>query len=722
MRRVRQASIALAVLASCVYLAYRGWFTLNPDARVFSAAVYLAELHGFLALVFYGFHAWAPRARLVPPPPMDVSVDVFITSADEDIVLVRQAVRGAMLMRHPHRTCVLDARQRDAVRALCAELGCEYLAGDANGRKEEMWNRAFALTSGDVVVTFGADQVPRADFLERTLGFFADPNVGLVQVPQRCHNGDSFQHRVDWRHRRLHGQQDMFFNVVMPGKDHWNAVFSCGTGVVFRRAALAPHGGLPAGAEDPGASLRLHARGWASVYVNELLVTGLAPVDVSGYSSQWLRRAAAHLRVLRTANPLTCRGLTLAQRVAYTASLHRWTRGLARLVFVVTPPLILFTGVLPVAGVDGTMAALLLLHLATFALAYRLTARSASGLWMDEVFTTAHGCALAYALGRWMSDRLRGLTATRREQGSSDGDDRAVLPQRVLIGLTVMALVWGALELVFGVTDDLLVVGLVAVWALYNLTLMMVVVGVANRPRQRRRAVRFRAVLPIELLNVPANGRLAVSFDLSESGCALLWPGRLPAGSRLQMRLHVGSQALNLEGEVVSLHARVGRDWVGYGIRFRHASPADVDRLADAIYNTAIPEMFARLSRPSRVAELARLAWRRLLGVVRVRPTRREAFLPLRIQTDGGEFLATTRDLGPGGLGVVSPRPLKPGSIVRLVLRSLEGEWSGQATVVRVAAMPGGVENSRTWMVGLRIDGTPEVDGLYHIMAAEAWS
>ena len=83
----------------------------------------------------------------------------------------------------------------------------------------------------------------QADFLERTLGFFDDPKVALVQVPQQYHNLDSLQHRVSWRMRRLYGEQDVFFNLVMPGKDHWNA------SVLLRDRrgpppqALAPHGG-----------------------------------------------------------------------------------------------------------------------------------------------------------------------------------------------------------------------------------------------------------------------------------------------------------------------------------------------------------------------------------------------------------------------------------------------------------------------------------------------
>ena len=89
------------------------------------------------------------------------------------------------------------------------------------------------------------------------------------------------------------------------------------------------------------------------------------------------------------------------------------------------------------------------------------------------------------------------VTDKRRGAGR---DERAVFPHRVLIGVTAMALVWSALGLGFGVTEDAVGAGVAAFWALYNLTLMILVAAFAERPVQKRQAVRFRASVPVELL------------------------------------------------------------------------------------------------------------------------------------------------------------------------------------------------------------------------------
>jgi len=239
---------------------------------------------------------------------------------------------------------------------------------------------------------------------------------------------------------------------------------------------------------------------------------------------------------------------------------------------------------------------------------------------------------------------------------------------------------------------------------------------------QKRRAVRFRASVPIELLDVPANGRLAVSLDLSEGGSTLLWPGDLAVGARLRLRVHLGPSAVECDGRVMSVHPRQRGGWVGYGMQFDHLSTESTDRLADAIYNMAVPEIFARLSLPSMPVRLAKRLAGRLKGSLRARADRHDACLPIRVQSRGGEFLATTRDLSEGGLNLISPRPLVVGSIVRLILHSPEGEWSSPATVVRTRPIESAVPDLRTWQVGLRVDGHTNAVGLRHVLIPEAVS
>jgi PilZ domain-containing protein len=338
-------------------------------------------------------------------------------------------------------------------------------------------------------------------------------------------------------------------------------------------------------------------------------------------------------------------------------------------------------------------------------------------VWIDELFDFADVPLRLAASVRFVLGKSNGRITGQRNGGQ---DERAMLFHRALIVCTVTALVWSALGLAFGVNTELAGTGMAGLWALYNLVLLAAVVFSARRTPEQRQAVRFRARTPVELLDVPANGWLGVTVDLAETGCTLLWPRGLPIGTRVKLRLHLGAQQLDCDGEVMSVSARVQGDWVGHGVRFRFDRSTGVDRLADALYNLTLPEVSTRLAQPPRLVRVTRALLGRIAGMTRFRAPRYEAYLPIRVQTrDGKEWFATTRDLSHGGLSVISPFAVDPGRVVRVILRSPEGEWTTLATVVRRTALPAADENFRMWRLGLRVDLETDLVQLRHILSVE---
>ena len=703
-RHTRVALGLLGLVTYAFYLSYRIRYTLNPDALVFSWAVLLAEVHGFFSFAFYFFQVRRLRGRRVPAPASNRTVDVFVTTYNEDPDLLRQTLRAAVAMRYPHRTWVLDDGRRPAVRALAEELACGYLTRDGNEHaKAGNWNNAFAQTSGELIATFDADHVPRADFLERTLGFFRDPKVAFVQTPQRYHNLDSLQHRVNQDAKRLYGEQDVFFNLVLPGKEHTNSAFFCGTGAVLRRSALVPHGGLLVGSitEDMHTSLALHAEGWKSVYVNELLVTGLAPMDFRSFQLQRLRWAEGNLKIAHSINPLTCRGLSFAQRISYFASMWHWTIGLAKLVFYVAPPLMLFTGLFPIVAFDRAFLMVYAAHLATLVVAYQALSGATGRLIMDELFNMASVFTLVRAVSRCLVGRRPGVFVVTDKRRSVRTNDTVALPHYVLAGFSILALAWSWMGFGFGATDDLVGIGIASFWALYNLGLVLAVIAMAERSPQKRQSVRFKAAVAVEWSG-DSTRTAGVTADLSEGGCTLMWPYRIPVGTRGTIVLHLGPRPFSVASTVVSQHGRRS-GWYAYGVNFAHENQQQVDLLADALYNMTVPEMFARLSQPPALVRVSRHLGLRLRGRL-FRRQRTDLFLPVRTTVAGRECLGTTRDIGPGGLSIAVPLRPAPGALVDIEVVSPEGGWRARGTVRRTCPMPRGRAEFQTWLVGLSIE------------------
>ncbi|WP_316157609.1 glycosyltransferase [Cupriavidus sp. BIC8F] len=344
--------IAVYVISGIVYFSWRSG-TVNSEVMGFSLTLYAAELFGFVNGLFYVLMTFRLSIREAPPPWCGASVDVFVPTYDESAELVRRTLLAAKNMQHPHVTWLLDDGNRDEMRKLAAELHCKYLARvvNANGKAGNL-NHALQHSRGEFVAIFDTDHAPRKDFLSKTLGYFRDPEVAFVQTPQDFYNIDAFSHRVAGE--AVWSEQSVFYKVIQRGKDTWNASFLCGSCVLLRRSALNAVGGFAVDTvtEDIHTSIRLHKKGFRSVYHAESLAYGLAPHNIDTYLSQRIRWGTGAMQVLRQEGVVFTSGLTLAQRLNYLASMLIYFEGWQKLVFFMTPPAILIFGVLPI--VDST--------------------------------------------------------------------------------------------------------------------------------------------------------------------------------------------------------------------------------------------------------------------------------------------------------------------------------------------------------------------------------
>ena len=702
-RLLTRATAVTALLIYAGYLAYRAAFTINQDALIFSLAVYFAEVHGFFSLFLFFHQTWHLRGRRVVEPEKNLTVDVFITTYNEDVELLRQTVRAAVAIRYPHGTYILDDGRRPAVRALAEELGCHYVTRPDNKHaKAGNWNNAFKQTKADFIATFDADHVPRPEFLDRTLGFFRDTKVAIVQVPQQYHNLDSVQHRVSWKTRRMYGEQDAFFNLVMPGKDNWNAAFFCGTGAVLRREALEPRGGILTDTitEDLHTSIELHAAGWKSVYLNEVLVTGLAPQDLKSFAQQRLRWAEGNLKAGVFSNPVTLTGLSLRQRISYIASLYHWTIGAPKLIYYLAPAWMLFTRTFPVANFDRTFVGIYLVFLTSLILSYHIVSRGKGRLLMDELFNMVSFFTLLQAMKRVAFGRGKpSKFVVTSKRGSGARDFAPVLPHLALLGFSALAITWSLMSLGFGITDDAFGAGVAIFWTVYNAVLMLIVVAIGTRPAEKRAAVRFRANFAVESRHNA--GLLGVTADIAEGGCALLWPEPVAVGTRVPVRVYLGPRQMDWTVEIMSQQGQQPDGWHRFGIRFADLKAADVDLINDTVFSIVVPDFFSWLSQPGWFRRWIRTMRSMFHRQFTKRASRQQVQVPVRVHHAGGEFVTTVRDVSQTGLSLLAPCPLNLGASVSVTIIAAGRQLEVPASVVRVEERRSR-RSFETWAVSLQ--------------------
>jgi cellulose synthase (UDP-forming) len=433
----------LTALAVPLALFYFVWL-LAPERvghPVLYAALVIAELFNLAQAV--GFWWTCVRERSRPPcAPRELGeppeVDVFVPVYDEPPDIVEPTIRAAGEMRGARvNVWLLDDGDSDEMRTLAARRGAGYLRRARHeGAKAGNINHALGRTHAPYVVVLDCDHVPAPDFLQATLGHLAADDVAFVQTPQYYANAAAGPlARAAW------SQQALFFGAIARGKDGHDAMFCCGTNVVFRRAALDDAGGFPEGSltEDFELSVRLHERGWRSAYVPHVLARGLGPEDMASYVGQQHRWARGCLSAI----PGVLRaGLPLRLRLQYLLSCAYFLTGWTILVYMSFPVIRILTGAQPLAASGADQ---FLLHFAPyFGLGLYMVALMGSGAYTFRAFALqaasfwiqVHASLAALA-------RRPGSFKVTPKRGAAGRQPRAVLPGMAAIAVLVAVGVYG---------------------------------------------------------------------------------------------------------------------------------------------------------------------------------------------------------------------------------------------------------------------------------------
>lgn len=610
----RAAGLCFA-LYGAYYLVWRLGFTLNLDAPWLSVPLLAAETAGFIDFLLFLFMTW----RLVPskwlPPRPGARVDVFITTYNESPDMLRSTILAAVTMRYPHQTYVLDDGRRPAIRRLANALGAHYLARTDNTHaKAGNINHALRVTAGEFIAVFDADHVPHPQFLERTLGYFDDERVALVQTPQEFYNRDSIQHSgdEDGADMRWH-EQALFYRIIQPGKDRTNSVFWCGSNALLRRAALESIGGVATETitEDIHTTIKLHAAGWRTRYHNEVLAAGIAPDDLDAFLVQRKRWAQGAMQILRSRyNPLWARGLSLPQRLSYWASMSTYFASFQKLIFVSTPIVVLLTATLPMR----TFGLVFLLHFVPYMalglIANTLLSRGYGHYLDTERFNLLKAFAFICATPSLVVRRDLAFHVTRKTRLTDERKEIALaLPHLAVLATTAFAIAWAGRALVLSDVSPRLqfALELTAIWALYNAGLITLTVrGVLSRSH-RRQQYRFETDIPGSFQEIQISDARrfnATIVDLNPAGLGFRHDRALAPGQHLQVRIGL-PDGMPVEATAVVVNAlpptEDTRGW-RIGARFAEIDDASRDALTLFLFSSvAIPE-------PGRAAELPRAA------------------------------------------------------------------------------------------------------------------
>ncbi len=394
------------------------------------------------------FHLWLVFTYLYTVWDMEYSarfdqthrpaVDVFITAAGEPVEIVEQTARAALAMQYPdfHVYLLNDGyvakkpNWKD-IEELAQRLGITCITRTvAGGAKAGNFNNGLRQTSSPLVAIFDADQVPHPDFLEKTVGYFADSAVGFVQSPQYYKN-----YELNEITQGAWEQQELFFGPICKGKNRLNSTFMCGTNMVMRRSAMLGVGGMCEFniAEDFLTSLFIHEQGWKSVYVPDVLAEGLAPEDFQSYYKQQFRWARGSLEVMFRFNPLFRKGLSFRQKVQYLASASYYFSGAIVLMNALLPIIFFFTGLVPVQNSTMAVAAIFMPYIFLNVIILRLSSNDA---YTFRALAFSMGSFTIHLQALWavLTNQKSGFSVTAKKRQSGNYI-KLVIPHLLYFGL-----------------------------------------------------------------------------------------------------------------------------------------------------------------------------------------------------------------------------------------------------------------------------------------------
>ncbi len=187
------------------------------------------------------------------------------------------------------------------------------------GYKAGALQEGLETATGELVAVFDADFIPPADFLTRTVHFFADPQIGVVQTRWSYINRDSNvltevqAMLLDGHFVIEHGARcgrGLFFNFN-------------GTAGILRRRMIEDAGGWQHDTltEDSDLSYRAQLKGWKFVYLPGLDCPSELPVEMHAFQVQQSRWAKGLTQVAKKLLPAILRA-KVPLRVKLEAIFH----------------------------------------------------------------------------------------------------------------------------------------------------------------------------------------------------------------------------------------------------------------------------------------------------------------------------------------------------------------------------------------------------------------
>jgi cellulose synthase/poly-beta-1,6-N-acetylglucosamine synthase-like glycosyltransferase len=284
----------------------------------FDLAVVTAYFTILAILSFYGLHRYimvylfhkyknrniAPKSRFEDLPRITVQIPSY-----NEMYVIERIIDAVCAFDYPHDKLdvqVLDdsTDETQKIARIAVErwrdqgVDIEYIhRTDRTGFKAGALENGLKTAKGEFVAIFDVDFVPEPDFLQRSVHYFTDPKVGMVQGRWEHLNREySFLTRTQAIFLDGHFILESYTRYLSGRFFNFN-----GTAGILRRKAIEEAGGWEHDTltEDLDLSYRAQMKGWKFVFVPDLTVPAELPVEIQSFKAQQCRWAKGAMQTCK---------------------------------------------------------------------------------------------------------------------------------------------------------------------------------------------------------------------------------------------------------------------------------------------------------------------------------------------------------------------------------------------------------------------------------------
>ena len=259
--------------------------------------LFVFGLHGFIML-FY--HRKYKEVKHEPNPDFECNESVTIQlPVYNELYVVERLIDTICKIDYPKdkfEIQVLDDSTDETVNIVARVVEEKRKEGfdishirreNRQGFKAGALKEGLKIAKGEYIAIFDADFIPKKDFLKKTLSFFTDENIGMVQTRWEHLNGD---HSILTKAQALALDGHFVIEQTVRNKAGFFINFN-GTGGVWRKNCIEDAGNWHADTltEDLDLSYRAQINGWKFIFLKDFTSPAELPSEINALKTQQFR-------------------------------------------------------------------------------------------------------------------------------------------------------------------------------------------------------------------------------------------------------------------------------------------------------------------------------------------------------------------------------------------------------------------------------------------------